>query len=86
MTHQHDMDCQDILQNLHAYIDSELGSGLCGDIEAHLHACPDCQIVVNTLKKTIQLYKVDGQQTTLPGEVKKRLLVSLDLENYDNQD
>lgn len=85
MTHLHDMDCQDILQNLHAYIDGELDSGLCNDIEVHIHACSDCQIVVNTLKKTIQLYKIDGQQTTLPGEVKKRLLVSLHLENYGNQ-
>lgn len=86
MNHQHNMGCQDILKNLNAYIDENLDAVLCGNIEAHINACPNCQIVVNTLKKTIQLYQIDGQRTTLPTEARRRLFASLDLDDYVNQD
>lgn len=68
MKHDHNLGCQDILNNLNAYIDGELDAGMCDQVEAHINACPECQIVVNTLKKTIQLFQVDGQDTTLPSE------------------
>ncbi|MBG0784160.1 MAG: zf-HC2 domain-containing protein [Anaerolineaceae bacterium] len=80
--HNHSLGCQDILKNLNAYIDGELDAGVCDQMEAHIDACPDCQIVVNTLKKTIQLYQVDGQDTTLPSETRRRLYACLDLDDY----
>ena len=82
MTHQHDLNCPDILQNLNDYIDGELDQKICADIEAHIHACPTCQIVVNTLKKTIQLYQMSGQETELPEDVRQRLFARLDLDAY----
>jgi len=86
MTHDHQLDCKEILENLNAYIDGDLDAALCDDIESHLEACPTCQIVVNTLKKTIHLYHADGQETTLPTEIRRRLFASLDLENdADNE-
>jgi hypothetical protein len=41
---------------------------------------------VNTLKKTIQLYQVDGEKTSLPEDARKRLFASLDLEEYVDRD
>ena len=84
MNHQHDKDCEDILMNLSAYIDGELDPALCSAIEAHVGTCTRCQVVVNTLKKTIHLYQVDGQETKLPEETRRRLFASLDLEEYIN--
>jgi len=82
MKHEHQMNCQDILDNLNGYIDGELDHQLCLDIEAHIKSCPDCKIVVNTLKKTVQLCQKVGQEAELPEDVRKRLYARLDLEAY----
>jgi predicted anti-sigma-YlaC factor YlaD len=86
MTHQHGIDCSEMIQNLNGYVDGELDSSLCSDIEAHLRVCPKCRVVVNTLKKTIQLYQEDGKETSLSPEAKQRLLSCLDLEDYAESD
>lgn len=86
MSHQHDLDCKDILNNLNDYIDGDLDAILCSEIETHIEACPNCRIVVNTLKKTIHLYRIDGQETTLPLDARKRLFASLDLDDYASED
>ena len=80
MTHQHDLDCSKTIENLNNYIDGELDPSLCNDIEAHLRICPKCRVVVNTLKKTIQLYQADGEETSLSPEARQRLLACLNLE------
>lgn len=82
MKTEHEMNCQDILGNLNDYIDGELDRQLCTDIEAHIKSCTDCKIVVNTLKKTVQLCQKAGQETVLPEDVRKRLYARLDLEAY----
>lgn len=82
MTHQHSLACKDILKNLSAYIDGELEGVLCAEIEAHIEGCADCQVVVNTLKKTIHLYQLDGQETHPPADVRQRLFAKLDLDEY----
>jgi len=82
MNHEHVIECDEMIQNLNSYVDGELDSAICNDIEAHLRVCPKCRVVVNTLKKTIQLYREDGQETSLSPEAKQRLLSCLDLEDY----
>jgi hypothetical protein len=42
--------------------------------------------VYNTLKKTIELCQQDGQKTTLPLDIRKRLYASLNLDQDVNQD
>ena len=81
---QHDhANCRETLQQLNAYIDGELDLQLCSHIETHLESCADCQIVYNTLKKTIQLCQNAGEKITLPPEARQRLLASLGLEDQD---
>lgn len=82
MKQEYGLECHDILKNLNAYIDGELDAAMCDQVEAHIEACPDCQIVVNTLKKTIYLYQVDGRDTSLPPEARRRLFACLDLDDY----
>ena len=43
--------------NLSEFIDGELQAELCAELEQHLEGCDNCRIVVNTLRKTIELYK-----------------------------
>jgi len=86
MTHKHDLTCQNIIENLNAYIDGELDDTLHAEIESHVQSCQDCRIVVNTLKKTIELCKKADSITSLPAETRHRLFAKLNLEDYDKKD
>lgn len=72
------MACRDMLGNLSDYIDGELEAELCAEIEQHLEGCTNCQIVVDTLKRTVILYHDHGHEP-LPEDVKSRLLEALNL-------
>ncbi len=71
--------CQAILKKLNAYLDGELDELDCREVEAHLATCKNCQIVANTLEKTIYLYRKDRENTQLPEDAKQRLLTCLGL-------
>lgn len=68
------------LGRLNEYIDGELPADLCRELEQHLAECPDCQIVYDTLTKTISLYHTLGEtDSTLPPDVETRLFRRLHL-------
>ena len=54
--HVHTPHCKQLLGNLSEYIDGDLQAELCAEIEAHLKDCDNCRVVINTLKKTVELY------------------------------
>ncbi len=66
------MKCGEILEKLSEYLDGELDPKLCRELETHMKDCNPCLIFVNTLKKTITLYKYAGHEP-LPKEVHVRL-------------
>lgn len=70
--------CKEMLGKLSEYIDGELEAELCAKIEHHVAECSNCNIVVDTLRKTVTLYHDHGHEP-LPEEVKQRLLAALDL-------
>jgi anti-sigma factor RsiW len=76
-SHEH---CETILENLSAYLDSELSDELCAAIERHLAGCADCQVVVDTLRKTISLYHA-LPQAELPDALRQRLYRTFDLQD-----
>ncbi len=47
--------CKEVFEMLSAYLDSELSTATCKDIEAHLAGCPPCIEFLNSLKRTIRL-------------------------------
>lgn len=77
--HQH---CQELVATLSEYIDGELSSELCADLEAHLRGCDNCRAVVNTMRKTIDLYHDSAGTESLPDPVRERLYHHLNLEDY----
>ena len=79
------MKCQQMLGTLSDYIDDELEARLCAEIEAHLRECPDCQVMVDTLNKTVVLYRTYGQPE-IPADVQTRLYAVLDLETQAERD
>jgi anti-sigma factor (TIGR02949 family) len=74
--------CKQLLGTLADYIDGELTDALCADLERHLETCPNCTVVVNTLRKTIELYHTEVKTGPLPNEVRQRLFVRLELDEY----
>ncbi len=64
--------CREFFDQLSEYIDGELAAPLCAELERHLADCPDCQIVVDTTRKTVVLYRRFGP-AEFPQEVGDRL-------------
>jgi len=79
--HRHDEErCRELLKQLNAYVDGELAAALCHDLEQHMADCADCQVVFDTLTKTIVLYHtLDNTPDALPADVEARLLRRLNL-------
>ena len=69
--HDHSI-CRDLLDQLSDYVDGELEASLCSELEAHLAECPNCRIMVDTVRKTITLYHSQAP-TKLPPDVEARL-------------
>jgi anti-sigma factor (TIGR02949 family) len=74
--------CQKLLASLGEYVDGELSSDLCSALEQHLMGCQRCRIVVDTLRKTVDLYHETADDTHLPDDVRSRLYTRLNLDDY----
>lgn len=73
--------CHHLLESLSGYVDQDLGQDLCAEIERHLENCENCQIVINTLRKTIELYHETIPDPQTPEEVRRRLFMRLELDD-----
>lgn len=77
--HKH---CRKLLATLSDYVDGELSEELCEKLERHLSHCDNCRVVVDTLRKTVELYHETAEDNNLPDEVRQRLYTRLDLKEY----
>ena len=64
--------CRDILGGLGDYLDGEAGRELCKRLEAHLAGCPACRVVVDTTRRTVELYGARTRES-IPRECQERL-------------
>jgi anti-sigma factor RsiW len=73
------MYCKEMLGSLSDYIDGDLEAQLCAEIEQHMAGCGNCRVVVDTLSKTVSLYREYGHEP-VPPDAKDRLYAVLKLE------
>ena len=66
------MNCKKVILELTSYLDNDLDFGLKAELEQHLAACTDCRVVVDTTRKTIQIF-CNSDPVPLPIDVRKRL-------------
>ena len=66
------MKCEELLKILSDYIDGDIDPKVCEGFERHLAECDPCQVVVDTIRKTITLYR-NGEPFELPMEFRERL-------------
>jgi predicted anti-sigma-YlaC factor YlaD len=73
------LQCKALLGSLSSYLDGDLEAELCAVLEEHLAGCNNCQVVYNSLLKTIELYHSDGKrEEILPEAVRRRLWARLE--------
>jgi anti-sigma factor RsiW len=81
------IECKEHLGCLSEYVDGDLDPELCAELERHMAECGDCRVVVDTLRKTVSLYRSYGHED-LPPDAKERLYAVLKLEagSYSESD
>ena len=70
------MKCNDFLKELTDYLDGTISVTVREELEEHLHWCHDCYVVLNTTKKTIEIYR-DNRIYELPDTLRTRLHESI---------
>lgn len=73
--------CQHLLDDLSDFLDGEASAEICAEIERHLASCENCRVMVDTLRKTVVLYR-ELPQPELPQDARQRLYHALDLEAF----
>ena len=68
--------CKHLLKELTDYLDGSLEADVRIQLEAHLAKCPNCWVVCDTTKKTIEVFK-GMDPYPLPDDVKSRLMKAL---------
>jgi len=70
------VNCKGLINEISAYLDGELGQETLTEIEVHLNRCKDCRVIVDTTRKTIEIY-YSTQPLPLPDDVRERLHAAL---------
>jgi anti-sigma factor RsiW len=68
--------CKDFLRELNDYLDETADPALRAELERHVCECPNCWVVCDTTRKTIQVYKGMEPQA-LPQSVHARLMAMI---------
>ena len=66
------MKCKDFLNELTDYLDGKISESLRMELDEHLHWCHECHVVMDTTKKTIEIYR-DNELYELPNDLRNRL-------------
>lgn len=66
------MVCKEVIRQLSEYLDGELDPAVVQELTRHLEHCEDCGLVVDTTRKTVELY-CNTEPVALPKEVGERL-------------
>ena len=68
--------CQEVLDQLWEYLDDEARSALSSQIDQHLGHCNCCKVEVDSIRRTISLYRFDGT-IVVPIQLSERLKAAL---------
>jgi anti-sigma factor RsiW len=69
--------CKEFLQELTDYLDEKTDAELRAKLERHITECPNCWVVCDTTKKTIQVFK-GMKEYPIPEDVHVRLMAAVE--------
>jgi len=49
--------CTKIILEVSNYLDNEMDAALRQELEEHMGCCPECRIIIDTTRQTIQVYR-----------------------------
>jgi len=70
--------CKEFLEELNDYLDETIGPEAKKHWQDHVDECPNCFVIVDTTRKTLQVYK-GMQEQQVPEDVRKRVWKALEL-------
>ena len=68
--------CRQFLDELNAFLDDSTDPEFRSQLNRHVSECPNCWVVVDTTKKTIEVYK-GMDAAPIPEPVREKLLAAL---------
>jgi anti-sigma factor RsiW len=68
--------CKDFLNELSDYLDDSVQGDIRAELEKHLSECPNCYVICDTTRKTIEIYR-GTEVLPVPPEVHERLLAAV---------
>ncbi len=69
--------CKEFLAELSDFLDEKTRIELRGKLERHLQECPNCWVVCDTTRKTIQVFK-GMESCNIPEDVHSRLMAAVE--------
>lgn len=69
--------CKEFLSELTDYLDEQTTADIKAKLEKHITECPNCWVICDTTKRTIQVYK-GMEACTIPEAVHAKLIAALD--------
>ena len=69
--------CKDFLSELSDYLDETIDAATRAKLERHITECPNCWVIADTTRKTIQIYK-GMEPYPIPADVEIRLMQALE--------
>jgi anti-sigma factor RsiW len=70
------LNCRGVIRELSNYLDGDLDPQVKAELERHLEHCEDCKLVVDTTKKTVQVF-CNSELLPLSGDASARLRAAL---------
>ena len=69
--------CKEFLQELNDFLDETTDQEMKLRLQKHVSECPNCFVIVDTTRRTLQVYKCTEPQA-IPDDVKSRLWAALE--------
>ena len=69
--------CKQFLGELNDFLDESVSEEMKADWQRHVNACPNCFVIVDTTKKTLQVFK-GSEVKEIPPDVEARLMRALE--------
>jgi anti-sigma factor RsiW len=66
------MNCTDFLSQLTDYFDGQISPELLEEVRAHLAGCKHCEVVLNTTRRTIEVYR-DNEIYDISDDLREKL-------------
>jgi len=70
------VNCTDFLAKLTDYFDGQIDPDLLAEVKQHLGSCHHCEVVVDTTRKTIDVYR-GNQVYELPEDLASRMRLAV---------